>query len=45
MEVSGWVHASAALTQARTLGVHWIGGRLDFCIGLKATSKRKYPYP
>jgi hypothetical protein len=41
MQVSGQLHALAALHLEETLGTHWIGGWMDPSVGLDTVAKRK----
>jgi hypothetical protein len=45
MEVSGQLHAPAALTQGKRLRTHWIGGWVGPRAVLDAVVKRKIPSP
>jgi hypothetical protein len=41
MEVSGQLHAPAALTQVKSPDNHWIGGWVGLKVGLYAVVRRK----
>jgi hypothetical protein len=41
MEVSGQLHASAALPPEKAAGIHWIDGWVGPRAGLEAVEKRK----
>jgi hypothetical protein len=43
MEVSGQLHALAALTPGRAPGTHWIGGWMGLKASLDVVGKKKNP--
>jgi hypothetical protein len=45
MEVSGQLHASAALPSGKDPGIHWIGGWMGPRAVLDEVVKRKIPSP
>jgi hypothetical protein len=45
MEVSGQLHASAALAPEEKTGIHWMGGWVGPRAGMDAVVKRKIPSP
>jgi hypothetical protein len=42
LEVSGQLHAVAALPRVKAPGIHWIGGWVDIRVGLDDVEKRKF---
>jgi hypothetical protein len=42
MDVSGQLHAPAALHLGNSPGTHWVGGWVGLRAGLEAAEKRKY---